>query len=76
MEIHVYAVWDFMSLIKRITTLNLTCTKITLEAHWREQNIRRLINSIVLEEESDVDSEGNPSSHYEMYLRRHERMWR
>jgi hypothetical protein len=33
-----------------------------------DTKIRRLINSIVLEEESDVDSAGNPSSHYEMYL--------
>ena len=66
MEIHVYAVWDFMSLLKGLQ-IELTCTTLP----WKpvgDTKIRRLINSIVLEEESDVDSTGNPSSHYEMYL--------
>ena len=66
MEIHVYAVWDFMSLLKGLQ-IELTCTTIP----WKpigNNKIRRLINSIVLEEESDVDASGNPSSHYEMYL--------
>ena len=66
MEIHVYAVWDFMSLLKGLQ-IELTCTNLP----WKpvgDTKIRRLINSIVLEEESDVDSAGNPSSHYEMYL--------
>ena len=66
MEIHVYAVWDFMSLLKGLQ-IKLTCTTLP----WKpigNTKIRRLINSIVLEEESDVDSAGNPSSHYEMYL--------
>jgi hypothetical protein len=66
MEHHVYAVWDFMSLLKALQSI-LTCT-----SHpWRpvgDRKIRRLINSIVLEEESDVDQDGNASSHYEMYL--------
>ena len=66
MEHHVYAVWDFMSLLKALQSI-LTCTS----APWKpvgDSRIRRLINSIVLEEESDVDADGNPSSHYEMYL--------
>ena len=66
MQYHVYAVWDFMSLLKALQ-IQLTCTVLP----WKpigDSKIRRLINSIVLEEESDVDSDGNPSSHYEMYL--------
>ena len=66
MESHVFAVWDFMSLLKALQ-INLTC----FEIPWRpigDPKIRRLVNSIVLEEESDVDSEGKPASHFELYL--------
>lgn len=66
MEHHVYAVWDFMSLLKALQS-KLTCTS----SPWKpigDTQIRRLINSIVLEEESDVDADGKPASHYEMYL--------
>ena len=66
MQTHVYAVWDFMSLLKALQSI-LTCTS----PPWRpigDTKIRRLINSIVLEEESDVDALGKPASHYEMYL--------
>ena len=66
MEFHVYAVWDFMSLLKALQ-FKLTCTT----SPWKpvgDSKVRRLINSIVLEEESDEDADGNPASHYEMYL--------
>ena len=66
LEYHVYAVWDFMSLLKALQSL-LTCTT----SPWKpvgDGKIRQLVNSIVLEEESDIDKENNPLSHYEMYI--------
>ena len=55
-----------MSLLKALQSL-LTCTT----SPWKpvgDGKIRQLVNSIVLEEESDVDKENNPLSHYEMYI--------
>lgn len=66
MEHHVYAVWDFMSLLKSLQR-NLTC----VELPWLpvgSANTRYLINEIVAGEESDVDAHGNRISHFELYL--------
>lgn len=67
MEHHVFAVWDFMSLLTSLQR-GLTC----IELPWRpvgSPNVRRLINEIMLEEESDVAPEGDYTSHVELYLR-------
>lgn len=67
MEQHVYAVWDFMTLLK---ALQLKLTGMTLP--WRpaaEPLVTRLINDIVLAEESDEDGQGGYCSHFELYLR-------
>jgi hypothetical protein len=66
MKYHVYAVWDFMSLLKSLQN-GLTCTSVP----WfptGDGETRHLINEIVAGEESDVDMEGNFRSHFELYL--------
>jgi hypothetical protein len=66
MQFHVYAVWDFMSLLKTLQG-NLTCTSVP----WFPKgtaDTRYLINEIVVGEESDVDLNGIRKSHFELYL--------
>ena len=66
LENHVYAVWDFMSLLKALQS-KLTCTTTPWFATQNPET-RYLINEIVLAEESDLTLDGNRSSHYEMYI--------
>ncbi|MEH3113977.1 DUF3050 domain-containing protein [Pedobacter terrae] len=66
MEHHIFAVWDFMSLLKALQ-INLTCTSLP----WfpvGDPVTRQLINEIVAGEESDVDASGDIKSHFELYL--------
>lgn len=67
MRSHVFAVWDFQSLLKALQR-SVTCVEIP----WlptEDPEARRVVNEIVLDEESDEAPGGGHVSHYELYIR-------
>lgn len=66
MESHVFAVWDFMCLLKHLQNI-LTCMSTWWSPRWKAES-RRFINEICMGEESDQLPDGRILSHYEMYL--------
>jgi hypothetical protein len=67
MKHHVFAVWDFFSLLKRLQR-EVTC----VTTPWRPRGYPehgRFVMEIVLSEETDHDLDGGYISHFELYRR-------
>ena len=66
MQMHVFAVWDFMSLVKRLEG-ELTSNSLP----WtppQSARLARFTNEVILGEETDLGPDGTPVSHFELYL--------
>jgi hypothetical protein len=68
MEHHVFAVWDFMSLLKSLQHHVCPSTTCWIPRKTIRSGSARLINEIVLAEETDIDLDGISSiSHHDLY---------
>lgn len=66
MREHVFAVWDFMTLLKRLQQVVTCC-----DVPWLPKSdpaSARFILEIVLGEECDEDGQGGYASHFDLYL--------
>jgi hypothetical protein len=67
LEHHIFAVWDFMSLLKALQR-RFCC----VDVPWlppTDPASTRIVNEIVLAEESDEDGRGGFASHFDLYHR-------
>lgn len=68
MEHHVFAVWDFMSLIKSLQHHVCPSSNLWIPLQRNHRKAARLINEIVLGEETDCSIDGSTTiSHFDLY---------
>ena len=68
MQYHVFAVWDFMSLLKTLQHNVVPSSTLWLPTSGTRSEIARMINEIVLCEETDITPDGGSISHFDLYL--------
>lgn len=68
MEFHVFAVWDFMCIVKKLQSMICPSSTPWYPNSFSKNGIARLINEIVMAEESDEISDGIFMSHFDLYL--------
>jgi hypothetical protein len=68
MEHHVFAVWDFMSLLKTLQNEVVPSKTPWMPTRGNRSSISRMINEIVMCEETDVAPGGGSISHFDLYL--------
>ena len=68
MEFHVFAVWDFMCIVKKLQSMICPSSTPWYPNIFSKNGIARLINEIVMAEESDEISDGIFMSHFDLYL--------
>ncbi len=66
MENHVFAVWDFMTLLKALQ-IKTTCVSLPWRPSKYHKKLVRIINELVLAEESDIDHLGLNKDHFTIY---------
>jgi hypothetical protein len=68
MENHVFAVWDFMCLLKSLQSHICPSTTCWIPSKYIRSPVARLVNEIVLSEESDINMDGTGNiSHHDLY---------
>ena len=68
MEYHVFAVWDFMSIVKELQHHICPSGYPWAPSKYTKNGIAHLINEITFSEESDKDKNGRFFSHFDLYI--------
>ena len=69
MKYHVFAVWDFMSLLKTLQHEIVPSSNLWIPTKNNRSDVARMINEIVLCEETDISPDGKGAmSHFDLYL--------